>query len=332
MNILNGDSAGGSFKKAFPTQAKTTFIFRDVLSCGALKKFVDIDDWIQFRENYWNSILDVDPIYPVSFHDHSNEFCINLDAFKSSENVNLWLGLGLSDQLILAFIVYLIDKFNLNLNKLSIYQFTDLGNRKWSIRGLGELTPDQIRQCPKPHRLNENQASKCLNVWNAITNNDPEEYLNLINSKDDTELPILFSALKVLLYRYPSLANGLSHQDETLLNCAKSHKPRAARIIGHSLTADSLANDVVGDSYSFSRLRRLAHKSLKQPPLSINSLELPMRETEVDILPFGLEVLKKNRNMIAVNGVDDWVGGVHLDSTVGDIWFRKDDDLLYKAI
>ena len=89
--------------------------------------------------------------------------------------------------------------------------------------------------------------------------------------------------------------------------------------------------DAVGDWYLFSRLKNLARPSLAQPLLSLNALNLSMRETEVEITELGNEVLEERENMANVNGINDWVGGVHLDSASGHMWFRKDQDLLYKS-
>jgi hypothetical protein len=38
-------------------------------------------------------------------------------------------------------------------------------------------------------------------------------------------------------------------------------------------------------------------------------------------------VLNGRANAIELNGIDDWVLGVHLDSKQGRVWYRKDGAL-----
>ena len=56
MNILHGDSAGGSFKQAFKLRQEEMLVFHDVLSCGPLAKYISIEAWRKFRERYWNNL------------------------------------------------------------------------------------------------------------------------------------------------------------------------------------------------------------------------------------------------------------------------------------
>ena len=39
-------------------------------------------------------------------------------------------------------------------------------------------------------------------------------------------------------------------------------------------------------------------------------------------------MLAGRRNFVELNGVDDWVGGVHLDSRTGVVWFRRGEELV----
>ena len=103
--------------------------------------------------------------------------------------------------------------------------------------------------------------------------------------------------------------------------------------MGECYEADSpIELDTVGDIYLFHRLKNLARQQAKNPLIHINSIDLPMRETEVQISEFGLEVLDDQHNVVEVNGINDWVGGFHLDSSTGGTWFRNGMDLQYKNI
>ncbi len=47
-----------------------------------------------------------------------------------------------------------------------------------------------------------------------------------------------------------------------------------------------------------------------------------MRDCKMTTLPLAHEILAGRANMIALNGLDDWLGGVHL--TPGNVVYRED--------
>jgi hypothetical protein len=53
-----------------------------------------------------------------------------------------------------------------------------------------------------------------------------------------------------------------------------------------------------------------------------------MRETEVTVTETGKAVLNGGVNAVRLNGIDDWVGGIHLDSAGGEVWFQRDGVLI----
>jgi hypothetical protein len=338
MNILNGDSAAGSFKAAFRLPGSETLVFRDVLSCGPLHKFKNMQTWIDHREHFWTEVYDFNSEYPITFHSMPRDFHICIEELKATDHIKLWIGCALSDQLVLVFLVFLLECFQQDLDKLSVFQFNEYtrNDKDYLIHGLGELRPEQIKEHPLAFKLKDEQIRECLSVWDAITDDHPQNYLNLINTKT-TSLPILNKSLKALFYRFPKLSNGLSHWDETIVSNVQQHGPKAAKIIGYTMSdgwwdQTVMSLDTVGDSYLFHRLKKLASTSLEKPLLSVNSINLPLRKTTVDIQEFGISVFKDEANTIASNGIDDWIGGIHLDSSLGKTWFRKDDNLVFNRI
>ena len=89
--------------------------------------------------------------------------------------------------------------------------------------------------------------------------------------------------------------------------------------------------DSVGDLYLYYRLRNLAQPNLAEPLMMATSLDAPMRFTEYTLTDFGAAVLAGKRNTIDVNGIDDWVCGVHLSSNAGDVWVREGDAIVRRS-
>ncbi|MCZ6804416.1 MAG: hypothetical protein O7D86_10900 [Proteobacteria bacterium] len=121
------------------------------------------------------------------------------------------------------------------------------------------------------------------------------------------------------------------------MSYVNSSRKKAARIIGSSMCHEVNGNneqnlDPVGDLYLFSKLKSYAHSSLNEPLVELSSMDIGMRYTEASILPFGIDVKEERENTVVINGLNDWVGGVHLDSSSGGMWFRKDEKLIYKSL
>jgi hypothetical protein len=49
---------------------------------------------------------------------------------------------------------------------------------------------------------------------------------------------------------------------------------------------------------------------------------------EVALTEAGEAVLAARANAVELNGIDDWILGVHLDSERGSVWFRKEGTLI----
>jgi hypothetical protein len=53
-----------------------------------------------------------------------------------------------------------------------------------------------------------------------------------------------------------------------------------------------------------------------------------MRDCLVTPTELGRAVRDGRANHAAINGIDDWVGGVHLRAATGSPWYRRNGELL----
>ena len=138
-------------------------------------------------------------------------------------------------------------------------------------------------------------------------------------------LPLLRAALSKILWRYPDIRSGVNRHETQLLASTRDDGPSVARVIGSSMKAFFYQEDeCIGDIWLFWRLRRLADPRLPHPAVTLTGKLTAMRGTEARLTSDGEQFLKAELNFVALNGIDDWVGGVHLDSRVGDVWFHQD--------
>jgi hypothetical protein len=123
------------------------------------------------------------------------------------------------------------------------------------------------------------------------------------------------------------MMTGLNCWEEVLLRYTREKGPTVARVIGYTMALDLDYPDWIGDIYLFARLRRLADPSLPHPFLSLSGSRTTIRGSDVTLTDTGAKALDGQANFVKLNGIDDWIGGVHLESSTGKLWFRTGDTL-----
>jgi hypothetical protein len=246
---------------------------------------------------------------------------MNAERLSRERAIAVWAGLGLPDQLLLAWVVFLFDRLELDLSKLAIFQFGTLRPTQ-NVLSLGELSPDDIRNYrPAPKQLSPEEAEELRHLWQVYTSDDPAALWRYVAGSG--AMPIAHRAVRELLYRYPDIRSGLGIWDECLLRNTLEHGPTALRVIGYTLGTQSL--DWQGDMHLFRRLVGMA--ALRAPLISLAGSCESMRGCEVRLTSFGHDVLAGNTNTVHENGIDDWIGGVHL-SAESNVTFRSGDFLI----
>lgn len=323
LHVIGSDSAAGSLKVALHLSRDQVLINEDPISCGPAPATDDLDLWRSTRERFLRNLY-VDWL-DFSFDAYAdNGLLMNAERLGQSAPVVVWAARGLPEQLLLAWVVFLFDRLGFDVSRLRAIQFENLrpGQR---VLTMGELSPENIQKhCPEPRHLNSDQVKELRRAWKVYTSSDPAALPRYV--AETNRLPLLHQAVRQLVYRYPDLQSGASVWDERLLHYTLQKGPMAARVIGYTMGYNETP-DVVGDCYLFRRLIALASADLRSPLVSIIGSTRTMRECQVKLTAFGQKVLAGEANHVQENGIDDWVGGVHL-STEGPIAFRKGDSLI----
>ena len=294
----------------------------DVLSCGPLLLFRSVEQWTNLRGTYWDTVLPGDFSPPSQFN---RDFLATLLDLRDADSIVVWIGIGLAEQLLLAWIVHLL-RFSGSQAQVSVVQFTRAGKRNMDVWGLGLLNPEQIREHPPIEPLTADALTELNHCWAAVSSADPAQFLSVI-SNGPTCVPHFKSSLEQIIRRYPDHQTGLGRWDFELLKYTKEMGPKVTRVIGETAGLNFDA-DLVGDPYLFWRLRRLGASDLAHPLVALSGDPYNMRDCEVAITEVGELVLAGRANAIELNGIDDWVLGVHLDSSQGSVWYRKRSTLV----
>jgi hypothetical protein len=315
VNVVHGRAAGKCLKEALTLRAGELLVNQDELSCGPLPTLHSLDEWRRIRESYLRT-LDSD----FTFDRLETDLLTNASSLSEAESITLWLGTGLADQLLLVWMPQLLRLLNMGPERLQVVQVSQVNG--FEIQGVGLLNPDQIGNLPQAEVLDEMTIASLDAAWSAITAPDPsllEEFL----SQGAVPPPFLQRSLVYLLLRFPDAETGLNMLDLLLLQCVAEQGPDARRVIGYTIGRSIDSLDYVGDYYLFGRLSRLADPSLPHPLLSLIGSCDELQNARVHLTEAGRNVLDSRANFVEMNGIDDWVGGIHLDSSAGRVWFQQ---------
>jgi hypothetical protein len=195
------------------------------------------------------------------------------------------------------------------------------------------LTPQQIAAHRSPASLTGEDLAELDAVWRALTAPEPAALVAHVGVP--SRLPILARALGEGPTRYPDARSGLNVWEDRLLRSAVNVGPKAARVIGDALArgydelrAGTGGRDQIGDGWLFARMLGLGDPKLREPALEITGSRIEYDDTEVRLTPFGQRILDGKANFVDTNGIDDWVFGVHLQSSAGRVWFNREGELI----
>ncbi|WP_433366773.1 hypothetical protein ACQPZX_38385 [Actinoplanes sp. CA-142083] len=175
--------------------------------------------------------------------------------------------------------------------------------------GLGELTAAQLRELPStnaPVRLTPAAIELATAAWAAFRAPAPDGLAAVAASRSG-ELRFLGEAFDRLGREYPSTRDGLSLTERRILAAVAG----GATVAGTAFVraADRETRPYLGDTWAFAMMDRMAHAP--DPLLHAESAKVD-RETSLRLTETGARVLAGTADHVTLNGIDRWIGGVHL--------------------
>lgn len=315
LHILNGDAVREVFEQA--GIEGDCCVFADVLHEGPLS--ADPTD-IAFTEARIRHAVEAAWVPPDVAASFNAEWTRGLAAATSHDEVVLWFEHDLFDQLLLIHHLEWLRRSGVfahdsraagpRVSLICIGEFP--GIERFS--GLGQLTPAQLASLlPGRTPIGSAQLDAARLAWSAVTGDDPRAIERVI-AADTSALPFLAGALQRLLEEYPHVGSGLSR---TELQALRAVDAGNATIKGaFRAQADMEERVFLGDVLFLALLRRLA--SAREPLVLLEATEpetdaLP--DSTIEITSFGRRVLAGEADHVTHNGIDRWIGGVHLAGT-----------------
>ncbi len=334
--IAFGDPAELALREALSIGRDDVAVLRDELSCGPLPATDNLERWRTTRLGYWDDFARKVSGSPRKRRfrapSWARDLVTGLDRLAAADQIVIWLGRGLGDQLALASLPWLLRLLGKADTPIRVVQF-DRGPSGRPISSVRILDADRLRNHPPEYDLTEDDRRELDDAWAAVTAPEPSALVRMARRKSG-RLPFLRAAIARLLRHYPDARTGLNIHEARLLASTRDNGPLAARIISETMAASNRVNgDGVGDNWLFARLRGLADPACPHPAVILTGARVTIRLTRARLTPDGHRFLEGSANFVEQNGIDDWVGGVHLDSKAGNVWcFDNENHTLVRGV
>lgn len=245
-----------------------------------------------------------------------------LEANRGGEYV-LWFEADLYDQLQIVEILARLAELEVPAGRITLIC---IGEHPGIARfgGLGQLRPEQLRELPATKacaRLTPAALDLATGAWAAFRASTPDG-LSAIAATRSGELRFLGEAFERLSREYPSTRDGLSLTERRVLAATADAAQQATAGDVFVRVSAREARPYLGDTWCFAAMDRLARPP--HPLLDIWPADAPVeRTTLLRLTATGARVLAGEEDHVTLNGVDRWIGGVHLSGR--DVRWRWDE-------
>lgn len=319
LHITDGESVAGTLRQsAIPGEVST---YGDMMYEGPAPAGLGAEKWRETRARF---MAEADYANLEETREYLKRCEDTLASFSRHEEVVIWLDHRLSDQLILIKVLDWFSRRDLSGVKLSLIcsdRFPGIDH----FIGLGSLTARQLESLVDLRLpINAAQYRTAQAAWYAFTSPDPTEIERFI-ATDTSALPFVATALKRHLEQFPSVDNGLSRTERQALTVLNER----GLLSGPRLfvAVQRLEEAVfMGDSSLYGIIDDLSNA---RHPLVDTTEEAQEALGDVTITDVGRKVLKGEADHIVLNGIDRWLGGVHLKGdTAAWRWDRASERIV----
>jgi hypothetical protein len=184
---------------------------------------------------------------------------------------------------------------------------------------LGELSPNELTSLfPARQQVSIEQLILARAAWKAFSSNDPTEVERLLDD-DTSRLPFLSESLLAHLQRFPVTTNGLGRIENSSLELVHKGTRRFNELFPAFINTERVYG--LGDAQVWYSLFEMC--TAKNPLLvGMNQSSSLSKEistqTVFDLTDAGRAVLNGEVDQLELNGLNAWLGGVHLQNS--NVW------------
>lgn len=302
LHITDGESVAGTLRASGIPGVVSTY--GDLMAEGPAPAGLDTEAWIETRARF---LADFHGVPLEKARQYLNACEDTLAASSQHDEVVLWLSHTLSNQLILIKVLDWFSRRDLGDVKLTLICVGHYPGMDRYV-GLGQLQADELASLADTRLpVGDAQYRTAQAAWKAFTSPDPTEIERFMTT-DTSALPFIAAAFRRHLEQFPSADNGLSRTERQALSLLRDRGPLSGGQL--FVAVRDLEEQVFMGDTSFYRI--MADLSEAPHPLARISDTFENRLGEVTITETGRKVLEGHADYIDLNGIDRWLGGVHL--------------------
>ena len=313
VHIVHSSVLGGLLRAALKNE-DVILILPDSLSFGPLVEDETSIGLLAGRSEFWSNRYK--NLEKINLND---DWLLSCESeLVNADEVIFYVGYNLDEKLSYIVANQIIRKLGASIQKS---HFVDLAmNPK---NGLLVTRPDRIQNVDslncflKAKRVINQLENDCLSkLYELIISDDPGALNDFDQECETFDSSLLVEALKQL---YPDYTYGLNQLEYKLLESCANSGPKLSLIIVAMICNDENFNQCP-DLILKEMAKQFASNELKQPLLECTG-DLSSFKLDVQLTDFGKAVLAGEENHVNTNGIDNWIGGVHLKSEYGSPWY-----------
>jgi hypothetical protein len=302
LHVTNGDVAVDLLRRA--GLADDALAWADVLHEGPVPAGLDDAGLRRVRADF---IAGADGIDADEVLRRFEERDRTLAANRAGEYL-LWFEADLYDQLQIAQILAGLGRLGVPPERATL---VCIGEHPGIAHfgGLGQLEPEQVPGLlGSAVQLNADALELGAAAWAALRADHPGR-LGTIAASRSPELRFLGEAFDRLSREYPSTRDGLSLTERRILAAVDDAEPPAGAVFAR--LGEREARPFLGDLFCFRMVARLVRATTPLLAAEPAGGEVTAG-TRLRLTGAGRQVLAGEADHVALNGIDRWIGGVHL--------------------
>ncbi|NOU90334.1 DUF1835 domain-containing protein [Paenibacillus sp. LMG 31460] len=323
LHIVNGDAFGDKLRASGIDG--DILVWRESLYEGPIGMQMSDSVLLSMRAAYMNRLHGI-PEEIFKSITLQQEEVLDSVAVEVDEIV-LWFEHDLYDQLMLCYLLSRLFALPNRPFKLSLLSINHYPGVEF-FHGLGQLNVDQITLLhDKWLPVNEEQLLLACKVWTAYAASEPLLMTTLLE-EDLSALPFLKKALQANSERYPSMRNGLNTIQQLILDLIGDGElsvlslfQKVSKTASHYGLGD-LQFWATVDSIRKCEIPLVRLAGGDKLPSYSEALPLQFEKWRLFRTDMGKLVHTCELDHQYLNGIDDWIGGVHLLGKK-DIWRRN---------
>ena len=316
FHIVRGDTAAAELRECFGISRDRMLVDQDDLAFGPLAPYESAATWQSARRAFWLNLPDLPDRdnYDKALGVFPAKLEAEQDRMANADTVYLWLGPLLSEVLLLGLALTILDRTRIDPARFRLVDLSPVRTPLGVEPSVGGLCCKYLEQIGPWRGLDDGLRAACRDIWLAVTDPAPDRLIGIGASSAYPDSVRI--AAKAYMLRYPSTASGLGFWEKLALGKCTDSRRKVVKIVS-AIFGDTqdLARDMPdfpNDRWLFHRLKQIGDPALRHPLVQIHGKGERMRRTEVILTDAGRAVLAGEADAIALNGIEDRIGGVTL--------------------